>query len=168
MPEQPFAITQREEVAGLVQQIEALIADLYQDRVGGADIGDVFSLGTDDVLNLQVSSTGGLEKSGGYLIVKLPSTGGLESDATGLMIKVKDDSGLTVDGDGLQVVVRASYGINMDSNGLALKKQAHEANASTSHGVTNWATTNAALDALGTKINSILSKLENAEVFASS
>ena len=35
------------------------------------------------------------------------------------------------------------------------------ADASTSHSVSSWATTNSALDALGTKINSILDILES-------
>lgn len=38
-------------------------------------------------------------------------------------------------------------------------RQAAEGNASTAHAVTDWATTNAALDALGTKINNLLAKL---------
>jgi hypothetical protein len=46
--------------------------------------------------------------------------------------------------------------------------QPHIANASTTHAVTDWATTNTALNTLGTKINSILSALESAKVFESS
>lgn len=168
MPEFPFAITEKDEIRALSRQIESIIADLYQEKVAGADVGDVFTIGTDDVLSLRVSSTGGLQKTGGYLELNLKSTGGLESDALGFSIKIKDDSGLTSDSDGLQVVVRSGYGINMDSNGLALKQQDHETNASTSHSVDSWATTNAALDALGTKINNILAKLEAMEAFADS
>lgn len=46
--------------------------------------------------------------------------------------------------------------------------QSHIANASTSHAVTDWATANAALNALGTKINAILAALESAKIVESS
>ena len=168
MPEPPFAITEKEDVAGLAGQAESLFGDLYQERLGGAEIGDVFTVGDDDVLSLQLSSTGGLQKSSSRLAVKQKSDGGLESDADGQAVKVKAASGLTTDSDGLQVVVRADYGINMAATGLALIKQAHEANASVAHAVDSWATTNAALNALGTKINNILTKLEALKAFATS
>ena len=46
----------------------------------------------------------------------------------------------------------------------SLFHQDHIADASTSHSVDSWATTNTALDALGTKINSVLTALEASEI----
>ena len=46
--------------------------------------------------------------------------------------------------------------------------QDHIADASTSHAVNSWATTNTALNALGTKINTVLSELEEAGILKES
>jgi hypothetical protein len=71
------------------------------DRVGGALLGDVFEMGADDILALALSTTGGLEKSGGYLQIKNKSTGGLTSTADGEAIKLKAGGGMALDANGL-------------------------------------------------------------------
>ena len=102
------------------------------------------------------------------LTVPLVSTGGIESDANGLKAKLN-----------------TTGGIDSDADGLTLKQQTNVSNASTSHSVTDPADTPAtadalrddlvanaipdiesSLDALGTKINSILSLLLASEIMA--
>lgn len=171
MPEPPFAITEKEDVAGLAGQTESLIGDIYQERLGGAEIGDVFTVGDDDVLSLLLADNSGLQKTSSRLEIKQKADSGLQVDTDGQSLKVKADNGLAVDSDGLQVVVRANYGINMDGNGLALIKQAHEADASAAHNMAgvdsvSQANLETALDALGTKINNILAKLEALKAFS--
>jgi len=118
--------------------------------------------------------------------VLMKADSGIVSDAGGIYVEIKAASGLAVDADGLATKLKPSYGIDVDADGLKLKQQAHEANAVTAHAITDPADTPAtadalrddlvvntipaiesALNALGTKINNILSKLETAEVLAS-
>lgn len=101
MPEPPFAITEKEEVPGLAQQAGSLIDDLYHERIGGAELGDVFDIGEDDVLALQVSETGGVQKSGNKVSIKNSPAGGLESDSNGEAVKCKPGGNLASDAAGL-------------------------------------------------------------------
>ena len=169
MPEQPFAIT------GLtpeekVEQALRMMQELFEERIGGANIGDVFTVGGDDVLTLSLSSTGGLEKSSSAVKVKAASTGGIKTDSNGTAVKIKASSGLTSDADGLQN-----------------KKQAHIVDAEDTHAITDPADSpasadalrddlvantipeiKAALDALGAKLNALLLALETGEILAGS
>jgi hypothetical protein len=170
MPEKPFPIT-GENTDQLVAALMRIIDELFTNTIGAAQVGDVFTINAlDDILTLKVLDSGGLEKSSGYLKIKLNATPGLVLSTGGLAVKV-----------------RATYGLTLDANGLALKQQAHEVNASAAHAITDPADTpasadalrddlvintipaiEAALNALGTKVNNILTKLETAEILASS
>jgi len=198
----------------------ALFDDLYQDRIGGASIGDVFAIGSDDILSLQVKSAGGIKKDSNELAVEYSATGGLTVSTAGLAIKCKTGGGASVSADGLAISGAAvnnfqtmncpagtdpvasistdtlnlavTFGLTITGNSatktitFSVKQQAHEANASTAHAITDPGDAPAsvdalrddlvantipsietALNALGTKINSILTKLETAEILAS-
>jgi len=80
-----------------------MVSELYQERIGGASVGDVFTIGDDDILSLALSSTGGLEKASNEVAVKVNSTGGLETASGGTAIKIKSAGGLETDADGLQL-----------------------------------------------------------------
>jgi hypothetical protein len=171
MPEKPFPLT-GENTDQLVAALMRIIDELFTNTIGAAQVGDVFTINaSDDVLTLTVSDSGGLQKSSKALKIKLDAT------APGLVLST----------GGLAVKVRASYGLTLDANGLALQKQTHEANASAAHTITAPADTpatadalrddlvtntipsiEAALNALGTKYNNLLTKLETAEILASS
>ena len=95
---------------------------------------------------------------------------------------------VTDDGDGtitLTVPLKASFGITSDANGLSLNQQANVVDASTVHAITDPADTpatadalrddlvlnaipdiEAALNALGTKVNAILALLLASEMMA--
>jgi hypothetical protein len=58
----------------LRRQIGELIRQLFEDKIGGAEIGDVFTLGG-EVLQLALKTDGGLDKENGELKVKAAGTG---------------------------------------------------------------------------------------------
>lgn len=66
-------------------QIRTLIDELFQERVAGTIIGDVFEAGDDDVFSIRLHGSGGLEKSDSQL-------------------KVKTSNGTTVTADGIKAV----------------------------------------------------------------
>src|SRR4030043_31270 len=135
MADVPYPITSRDP-AQAISQMKLLIDELFQERIAGLNIGDVFQGGEDDVLTLTLSATGGLEKTDSSLTVKVDTAGGLKLSADGVGIKVRANYGLTADANGLAIIVRANYGITLDSNGLALKKGTHEADAAAVSAVT--------------------------------
>jgi hypothetical protein len=102
MPDQPFPMN-AESLPALIQQTMALFDDLYQDRIGGASVGDVFSIGSDDVLSLELKAAGGIKKVSGELAAELSITGGLTTASDGLAIKCKSGGGASVDANGLSV-----------------------------------------------------------------
>lgn len=92
-------------------QVYELIRDLYENKIGGADLGDVFSL-PGEVLTLVLSTPGGLTKSGNQLGVEITSDGGLQINQNGLLIKVVSTGGLETTASGL--------GIKLDGASLSL------------------------------------------------
>lgn len=79
----PYPLTAQnlEELQG---QIYEVIRQLYEERIGGADLGDVFSM-PGDVLTLATSDSGGLSKTNNELGVKLDGTS-LTLSANGLKV----------------------------------------------------------------------------------
>ena len=98
----PFPFTAKDPKE-LIQQALKMFEDLYQERIGGAQLGDVFTIGDDEVLTVGLSSTGGLEKVSSALAVKKKSTGGILSDANGTYIYCKTGGGLSTDATGLYI-----------------------------------------------------------------
>jgi hypothetical protein len=75
MPEQPYPLNARNP-KDMLHQMQQLMDDLYQERLAGAQPGDVLAIDNEtDILTLNVSSSGGLQKTGGELAVKPKSTG---------------------------------------------------------------------------------------------
>jgi hypothetical protein len=83
MGDVPYPLT-ADDTQELKRQIWELIRQLFEDKIGGLEIGDVFS-DSGGIINLNVSTLSGLQKVGGYLLVKL------------------DGSSLTVTTSGLRV-----------------------------------------------------------------
>lgn len=101
MPSVPYPITAYN-MDEMRTQVYRIVRDLYEERLGGLDLGDVFA-DEGDVLSLQVATAGGLEKSGGYLQIKNKPTGGLQSASTGEAIKCKASGGMDTDAEGLYI-----------------------------------------------------------------
>lgn len=77
----PLTGTDIDELKG---QVYELMRQLYEDKIGGADLGDVFSL-PGDVLTLALADSSGLTKSGNVLSVDLDGTS-LTSSSSGLKV----------------------------------------------------------------------------------
>jgi len=92
-------------------QVFELIREIYEEKIGGADLGDVFSL-PGDVLTLTLADTSGLTKDNNELAVDPSSTGGLELASSGLSIKLVATGGLESSASGL--------GIKLDGTTLTL------------------------------------------------
>jgi len=82
-------------------QIQELLRQLFEEKIGGADLGDVFSL-PGDVLTLVLADDSGLTKTGNELAVDPSPTGGLNIVSTGLAVKLADST-LTLSASGLSV-----------------------------------------------------------------
>jgi len=70
MADLPFPIT-----GTAKQQTELMMRlweEMFEERVGGGYVGDVFQIDSDDVLSINISGTGGLTKSGSELAMALP------------------------------------------------------------------------------------------------
>ncbi len=103
----PFPLTgdTTDELKG---QIYELMRQLYEDKIGGADLGDVFSL-PGDVLTLSLANSSGLTKSGNDLAIAPTSTGGLSVSASGVGVKL-NGSTLTLGALGLSITTPVTGG----------------------------------------------------------
>ena len=107
----PFSIT-ADSIEELRTQLFELIRTLYEDRVGGAEIGDVFTMGNDVLTLTLAGSTPGLEKDSGGLQIKIKSDGGLDVWSTGAGLKIVTTGGLETSSSGV--------GIKLDGTSLEL------------------------------------------------
>lgn len=178
MADVPYPITS-ENPKEAIKQMKQLMDELYQERLAGAVVGDVFAVGDDDVLTLQLSDAGGLQKTASELEVKAKTGGAVSVDANGVAVVPSPDKGLALESTGLYVKLKADYGIEVDSTGLQLKKQLAEADVAAVSAISagagadtiDLAAFNTALgtlvteiNAIKTKVNNIITKLEAAEI----
>jgi hypothetical protein len=77
-----------------------MLRQLYEDKIGGLELGDVF-VEDGEYLSLNLNSTGGLEKSTGTLRIKIKADGGLTTSSSGALIKLKPYGGLNTDVNGI-------------------------------------------------------------------
>jgi hypothetical protein len=101
MPQVPYPIT-KNDAAGIKQQVWQIIRDLYEERLAGMNIGDVFA-DEGDILSLQLGSLGGLEKIANELYINVHPTGGLALSSQGIAVKCKANGGLAASVDGLYI-----------------------------------------------------------------
>ena len=100
---QPFSMGTPDNIKQLMTRIQQQIDELYQDRIGGAQIGDVFYVGDDETLALGISAIGGLVKVGNVLSVYPSVTRGINIDPNGVYVLLDPAGGLTVSPAGLAV-----------------------------------------------------------------
>lgn len=112
MAELPYPISGKD-ITTALQQMQRLMDELYQNRLAGAELGDVFQIGDDDILALNLATDGGLEKANGQLKVlvdpddalKLSADGVGINDATatkhGALPILSDDAATYLNGKGL-------------------------------------------------------------------
>ncbi|MFH2073994.1 MAG: hypothetical protein ABIJ57_01425 [Pseudomonadota bacterium] len=83
MADTPFPINSKDPAEAIKQMLQ-LIDELYQERIAGANVGDVFQISEDDVLTLKLGDNSGLSKTGCALSL---NTGfGLEINANVLRV----------------------------------------------------------------------------------
>lgn len=99
MSDLPFPVNATD-LQGIINQTQKLFEDLYQDRVGGAWLGDVFEIGGDDILSLNINEMG-LSKSGSVLSLVCNPLGGIRATASGIGAYLKAGGGLSVDVGGI-------------------------------------------------------------------
>ncbi len=118
----PFTAKTPEE---MIKQSLRLFEDLYQERVGGAQLGDVFAIGDDEVLSLSLSTTGGLQKVSSRLAIKGKSTGGISSDSNGIYVVCKPGGGLATDATGLYYLSTIPHMMQSNSTDQAIANVAN-------------------------------------------
>ena len=114
----PFPLTATE-IDDLKTQIWELIRQVYEEKIGGADLGDVFAI-VGDVLTLVLDpDASGLQKVGNKLAVLLPSDSGLIVNTDGIFIKDVSTGGLEVDTSGISIKLDGTT-LSLSVNGLRL------------------------------------------------
>ena len=112
----PYPLT-GESMGELKSQIYEVLRQLYEEKIGGADLGDVFSI-PGDVLTLVLNpSTSGLQKTGNQLAVLLPSDSGLTVNTNGIYIKNISTGGLEVSASGVAIKLNGTS-LTCDVDGL--------------------------------------------------
>jgi len=110
MAQVPYPITGNT-VDEIKPQVWNLIRELFEERIAGLEIGDVFA-DEGDVLSLQVGDLGGLEKTSNGLFIKAKSDGGLALSSQGIAIKCKANGGLASDSGGLYSTEAAAAAVS--------------------------------------------------------
>jgi hypothetical protein len=98
-------------------QIYEIFRQLYEEKIGGADLGDVFGI-IGDVLTLVLADTSGLTKAGNVLSVEVTEDGGLQITASGMLAKLISTGGLQSSISGLSVKIKAGGGLATDADGI--------------------------------------------------
>lgn len=115
MPSVPYPLTGTT-YDELKTQLYNILRDLYEEKIGGAELGDVFGV-SGDVLTLVLNPTSsGLTKTDNQLAINCNPAGGLTANANGLFVKV-DGTSLVADANGLRVgqsahITNPSYDLN--------------------------------------------------------
>lgn len=119
MPSSPYPILAEDQNEQLTQ-MQSLLDDLYQNRLGGANVGDIFQVGADDVFQLRYLAIGGLQKIAGALAILPDTAKGIDSSADGIFVKLRADYGLAHHADGIYIKLKTGGGITVTANGLEL------------------------------------------------
>jgi len=112
----PFPIS-AEDLEAMRGQIYEIFRQLYEEKIGGADLGDVFGI-IGDVLTLVLADTSGLTKAGNVLSVEVTADGGLQISASGMLTKLVSTGGLESSSSGLSVKIKAGGGLATDADGI--------------------------------------------------
>ena len=214
MPDVPYPIT-ADNSEDLKRQVWELIREIFEERIGGLNMGDVFE-DSGGVLNLRLGATNPcLQKVANALQLEVKPVGGLQATSTGVAAKLKSAGGIDVDSEGLYVsasrygfgtfdcpagsdpvadipndtlVLASNKGLTItgtsatDTIDFSVKTQTHEADAAAVSAISaasgadsiDRAALNTALgtlvteiNAIKTKLNNVISKLESADILAS-
>lgn len=108
MPDVPYPIT-AENSEDLKRQVWELIREIFEERIGGLNMGDIFE-DAGGVLTLKLGASNPcLQKVANALQVEVKPVGGLQATSTGIAAKLKSAGGLDVDAGGI-FVSSSAYG----------------------------------------------------------
>jgi hypothetical protein len=110
MGDVPYPLT-ADNIDDLKTQIFEILRKLYEEKIGGCDLGDVFSI-VGNVFTLALASASGLTKEGKLLSIDVTSTGGLQLSTSGISVMINTTGGLETTASGV--------GIKLDGDTLAL------------------------------------------------
>ncbi len=99
-------------------QLWEILRQVYEEKVGGAELGDVFSV-PGDVLTLVLDDSSGLTKTGNKLAIEPISTGGLQISANGVSIKVVSTGGLETSASGTTIKLDGAS-LSLSASGLKI------------------------------------------------
>ena len=122
MADVPYPLTAADE-SDLRRQIYELIRQLFEEKIGGANLGDTFAI-VGDVLTLTLAIPSGLTKSGNELAIEVLSTGGLQIGTTGISIKIVSTGGLESSASGLGVKLDGNS-LETSASGIKVGQEAH-------------------------------------------
>ena len=118
----PYPLTSND-IGELRMQVQELIRQVFEEKIGGADLGDVFSL-PGDVLTLVLADTSGLTKSGNKLSIDAYSAGGMQLSSNGLAIKIIGTGGLETSVSGLGVKLNGTT-LTLGAAGISVTPGIH-------------------------------------------
>ena len=116
MGQLPFPLTATD-LDDMKFQVWEILRQVYEEKIGGAELGDVFSI-PGDVLTLVLASPSGLTKTGNELAIEPLSTGGVQINASGLSIKIVSTGGLETSASGTSIKCKVGGGAATDADGL--------------------------------------------------
>jgi hypothetical protein len=99
----PYPMGDATDIKEVMNKVQQMLDELYQDRIGGAMLGDVFQVGNDEVMTLNLASNGGLTKISSALSIMIQANQGLALGDGGLAVQIKPSGGLSVGATGLYV-----------------------------------------------------------------
>ena len=117
MADVPFPLN-TDDPESFKSQIWELFRQIYEEKIGGADLGDVFGI-TNDVMTLVLATASGLTKSGSELAISPTSTGGIQVTADGVLIKLVATGGLETGASGLAITLNGTS-LTKGASGLSV------------------------------------------------
>ncbi len=118
MAQLPFPLTATD-LDETKAQLWEILRQVYEEKVGGAELGDVFSI-PGDVLTLVLADSSGLTKTGNELAIDSIPTGGIQINAGGLSIKIVNTGGLRTGSSGISIKCKSGGGLATDADGIYL------------------------------------------------
>ena len=82
----PYPMGDATDIKEVMNKVQQMLDELYQDRIGGAMLGDVFQVGNDEVMTLNLASNGGLTKISSALSIMIQANQGLALGDGGLAV----------------------------------------------------------------------------------
>ena len=101
MAQAPYPMADVQNVQEAMRSMQMSMDDLYQNRLGGALLGDVFTEDSEDVLTISVGD--GLKKTNKKILAFGNPSGGIVVTSAGIAVLLAAGGGLSVNASGISV-----------------------------------------------------------------